>query len=454
MNKCIEWERPELETDVPEINRAFHLALDDLESNIAPFQDGLLEKPAPVILAGKGYDTPWTRDAAINVWNAAGLLMPDAARNTLLSVLSGSDGYIRVGGQYWDTVIWAIGAWHYWLCTGDRSFRDLSEETVINSLRYFEETEYDPEHGLFRGPACYGDGVSAYPDRYAAGDSCILFFREAFPERCTNRGYGIPMFTLSTNCLYAEAYRIAWKMTGDPAWLAKAEQLSLTINSVFWNESRGLYDYLVDDEGRCGSQEALGISFALLFGIADREKAGRIAENITVTPQGIPCLYPSFRRYSALGYGRHSGTVWPHAQGFWASAIADTSPAAFENELLSLTRNALRSGQFAEIYHPETGLPYGGVQEDHGKMNPGWVSQPRQTWSATGYLRMILNCLAGLHIQEDGILVKPVKTESVHSLTLRGLKWRGREIDLSIRNFASSAFLPAEKEGPFSIILD
>lgn len=453
MENHYKWEQPDLQTDVPEINRAFELALDDLASNISHFQDGLLEKPAPVILAGGGYDTPWTRDAAINVWNAAGLLMPEVARNTLLSVLTRAEGGIRAGGQYWDAVIWTVGAWHYWLCTGDRPFRDLSAEVIVNTLRYFEETEYDPEQGLFRGPACYGDGVSAYPDRYAAGDSAILFYKDAFPERCVSRGYGIPMFTLSTNCLYAEAYRLAWKLTGDPSWRTKAEQLSRTINRVFWNERKGLYDYLMDDEGRCDAQEALGISFALLFSIADREKGGRIAENMVVTPQGVPCLYPSFSRYNALGYGRHSGTVWPHAQAFWASAIADTSPAAFEKELLTLTRNALRSGQFAEIYHPETGLPYGGVQEEHGKMNPDWVSQPRQTWSATGYLRMILNGLAGLHFQENGILVKPVRTESVRMLTLRGLKWRGRELDLSIRNFSTSVFLPIEGEGPLSVSL-
>ena len=444
---------PVLKTDNPDIDRAYALALEDLADNVAPFQDGLLEAPAPVILAGKGYDTPWTRDAAINVWNGAGLLLPEASRNTLLSVLTRGEDGPRAGGQYWDAIIWAIGAWHYWLYTGDLAFRDFSRQVVVNSLRYFESTEFDAGRGLFRGPACYGDGVSAYPERYAAGDSCILAFAQAYPERCAKTGYGIPMFTLSTNCLYCEAYTIAWRLTGDEAWREKAERLKRAINDTFWNEQTGLYDYMVDPEGRCGAQEALGMSFALMFGIAGEERAARIVRSMTFTPQGVPCLYPSFRRYRPLGYGRHSGTVWPHAQAFWATAAARIDPPAFERELRALTRNALRDGQFAELYHPETGLPYGGVQEDHGSMRPDWVSQPRQTWSATGYLRMLLNGLVGLEFGEDRLSVRPTRTGLVSRLSLAGLRWRGREIRIEIRDFEAAKTLPFDEVGNGPILL-
>ena len=438
----MKYDLPVLKTDNPDIDRAFALALQDLLGNVAPFQDGLLDAPAPVILAGKGYDTPWTRDAAINVWNGTGLILPQASKNTLLSVVADDADGPRAGGQYWDAIIWAVGAWHYWLYTGDEDFYRLARQVVVNSLRYFEDTEFDPAAGLFRGPACYGDGVSAYPDRYATGDSCILHFTQAFPERRVKPGYGIPMFALSTSCLYCEAYRIAGRMTGDDAYLEKAERLKRAINAAFWNEARGLYDYALDDAGRCEAQEALGMSFALEFDIADARQAARILENMVVTPQGMPCLYPSFERYRALGYGRHSGTVWPHAQAFWATAVAGYDASAFERELLALTRNALRDGQFYEIYHPVTGLPYGGVQEDHGVLNPNWVSQPHQTWSATGYLRMVLGGLAGLRFDENGVHVRPTATGAVHALKLTGLRWRGRTLNLDIRDFGAQAFVP------------
>src|SRR5437867_2651395 len=87
------------------LNRAFRIALGDLYGNIAPFQDGLLDQVEPVVLAGLDYDTPWTRDAAINTWNAAGLVVPVVTRNTLLSVLDRDERGLRIGGQYWDAII-------------------------------------------------------------------------------------------------------------------------------------------------------------------------------------------------------------------------------------------------------------------------------------------------------------------------------------------------------------
>lgn len=437
---------PRLETDNPSIDRAYALAVADLVANIEPFCDGLLTEAKPVIIAGRGYDTPWTRDAAINVWNGAGLLFPEASKNTLLSVLVRDGSGVRVGGQYWDAIIWAIGAWHYWLYTGDRPFYELARDAIVRSLAWFEATEYDAERGLFRGPACYGDGVAAYPDRYVAGESFILTFRDAHPEKCAKVGYGMPMFALSTNCLYCEAYRIAHRMTGAPEYAEKAERMRSAINEAFWDAGRGTYRYLLDDEGGCDAQEALGLSFALLLGIADGERAAAVADRAVVTPNGMPCLYPTFDRYRSQGLGRHSGTVWPHAQAFWADAVARRRPEAFEFELLALTKNALREGYFSEIYHPETGLPYGGIQESGGRPHGDWVSQPRQTWSATGYLRMVLADLAGLSFEEDGIRIRPLRTRSVHRLELGDMRWRGMTVDIEIgeEGFDREAFVPWE----------
>ena len=78
---------PEMKSSNSKLNRAYRIAMGDLIGNIRPFQDGLLDEPQPVLLAGLDYDTPWTRDASINVWNGVSLFWPDVARNTLLSVL-------------------------------------------------------------------------------------------------------------------------------------------------------------------------------------------------------------------------------------------------------------------------------------------------------------------------------------------------------------------------------
>ena len=424
--------------------------------NVGLFKDGLLKEKVPVLLAGGGYDTPWTRDAAINTWNAAGLLLPEVAKNTLLSVLT-EDGYgRRIGGQYWDAVIWTTGAYRYWLYTGDDAFLPLIRECTVNSLAYFEDTEWDEKMGLFRGPACYGDGIAAYPDRYVTVGGGILAWPEHVPpEERAPKGYGIPLFTVSTNCLYAECYRLAHVMTGDARYAEKHEALKARINEVFWDEKKGIYDYAVDAKGREDRQEALGQSFAILFDIADDEKKARILENCVVSENGICCLYPTYERYLPYGIGRHSGTVWPFAQAFFADAAVSLRPDRSAFELETLTRNALRSGQFYEIYHPQTGEPYGGAQETDGPMKPDWASVPHQTWSATGYLRMLLFDLAGLHISEDGIHIHPARIADIQTLTLEGLRYRGAVIDLTVTpgGWDKEAFVPADAAGKVSITL-
>ncbi len=434
---------PHLRTGRPEIDRAFRIAVGDVTGNLAPWKDGLLEKEEEVLLAGLDYDSPWTRDSAINAWNGAGLLFPEAAENTLLSTLCRSGGTIRIGGQYWDAIIWAVGAWWQYLFTGDKEFLKTAQEAVRNSLRFFEQTEFDPEIGLFRGAACYGDGVSAYPDFYAeTGGSGILDWAAQNRQPGGKPGAGIPICALSTNCLYYATYRILTRMSvelgvpSDPLWEAKAEGLKSAINRNLWDGKAGRYDYFVDPRGRCRSQEGIGLSFALLFGVGGPGRAEQIFRNTHVCPAGIPCLWPSFARYDTpdgSGYGRHSGTVWPHIQGFWAQAAARRQrEKIFLHEFDALSAHAVRDAQFAEIYHPVTGQIYGGRQEQSGQGIIEWKSCSRQTWSATAFLRMVFGGLAGMEFLPSGIRFAPLIPEGIGGLELTGIRYHHGSLRLRI----------------------
>lgn len=441
-----------------QINTAYRLAIANLNANILPFQDGILEEKVPVIIAGLGYETPWTRDAAINTWNAGGMLCPEISLNTLKSVLIKDTNGYRIGGEYWDAIIWTTGAWYQYLYTGDLEFLEMAYDATMNSLSYFEETEFDEEKNLFRGAACYGDGVAAYPDIYAShGQSGIICFAD-MKEYCHKKGVGIPMMALSTNCLYYNAYRIADRMAQElgktPCCHAKAEAIYHAINTYFWSDEKENYQYLIDPFGGCDHEEGLGSAFAILFGIADEEKTKKILKNQHITKNGIPCVWPTFDRYrtaDGMGFGRHSGTVWPHVQGFWADAAAKSNNIpVFDNELNAQTQNALKNYQFAEIYHPITGEIYGGRQE-RGNGIIEWCAQPYQTWSATAYLRNIYMNLAGMQFDTDGIHFHPVKTSLMDSMELTNFKYRNCVLHISIEKAdASPKFLldGAEQE-PF-----
>lgn len=441
-----------LKTDSRDVNTAYYTAISDVVANIQPMHSSFCGGEIPVLMAGIGYSSPWTRDAAINTINAAAYLIPDIAKNTLLSVLEQRNGRTYIGGEYWDAIIWVWGAWELYRAAGDKDFLHIAYDAAVNSLEFFEKTEFDPGDNLFRGAACYGDGVSAYPDIYATpGESGIMDFAEQCRNLCVKNGVGIPMKALSTNCLYYYAYILADKMADElgasPRYAAKAAKLKQAINGEFRNGEKGYYNYLKDPFGGCDAFEGLGNAFAVLFGIAEGERARRVFENAPLTPYGIACLYPSFARYGSE-YGRHSGTVWPHVQSFWADAAAkngrfDLAMAEFRH----LTAAACRDGFFAEIYHPVTGEIYGGVQECEKQGISLWKSEIKQTWSATGYLHIIFADILGMSIGADGVYFRPRLPEEISRLELSGLMLRGMTFNIDIaaksgRSAAEPTFVP------------
>lgn len=444
------------------LTKAYEVALNDCAINTKLFQSGLLEEEVPCIIAGAGYWTPWTRDTAINVYNAFALLNREAAYNTLRSVLCRDGDNYYIDGQYWDAIIWAIGAYRYYTVTADKDFLKMAQNAISNSLASYEENEFDSSDNLFRGPAVYGDGIAAYPDRYAEEitSSFILSWLDKHRDEAAKAGEGMPMKALSTNCVYYQAYVILAKMNeilGIDSTEAKkkAEALKIAINQHFWNEENGTYDYLAHESDY---QEALGVAFALLFGIADDRQAQLVMENTYVTKQGITCVWPSFDRYLAKGgYGRHSGTVWPHAQGFWASACATRGYAkGFESEMYSLAEKAVRDGQFYEIYHPESGEIYGGWQEVCYQDIRMSQSQPHQTWSATGYLSLIYFHILGAQISDGSVTFAPNLPAKVNEAKISGLQIGNTTFEIEITrggNGASTATFDTTSEGVVTVHL-
>jgi glycogen debranching enzyme len=283
--------------------------------------------------------------------------------------------------------------------TGDADFACLTYGVLKRTAEDCIREEYDPEDGLFRGPAVYGDGVSAYPPKYRnpSLSSSILRWPGEHPGEWTGGG-GIPMKALSTNCAYEHAFRVTARLAAargveGSGWTRRADAQKAAIRRVFRNPDTGLFDYLAYE---CDAQEGLGLAFAILFGITDGEETRSILDHAYMTGQGIPCVWPAFPPYREMGFGRHCGTVWPHIQGFWAlAALKAGRRVRFETELHALARNAARDGQFAEIYHPEDGRIYGGIQDGLvGYIE--WKSCSWQTWSAAAFLAMVLYGVCGL----------------------------------------------------------
>ncbi|MBR2986687.1 MAG: hypothetical protein IKC63_01580 [Clostridia bacterium] len=446
------------------LTEAYKVAISDITGNIVNYGAGVLTSSVPCLMAGADYDTPWTRDAAINVYNGFALMNPEVSKNTLLSVLKKNGTQYQIDGQYWDAIIWSIGAYQLINVTHDMEFAAIAQNAITNSLKRFEREEYDAKDGLFRGPAVYGDGIAGYPDHYAvdAPNPGVGGFKDnpANADKIIPIGEGLPMKALSTNCCYYQAYVIQAKLNAmlgkdTTTALKKAEAMKAAINKAFWNEEKGNYDYLAYE---CDYQEAIGLGLVLLFGIADERQAALVLQNTQVTEQGIAIVWPCFDRYLELGgYGRHCGVIWPHGQAFWARACSMYGyKYGYEYEMFLMAEKAVRDGQFYEIYHPDTGAVYGGIQE-FGPNNFGmWGSCSHQTWSATGYISLIYYELLGASIGENSVTFTPYLPEGVNEATVKGFKVGSTTFDIVITRDstrASSVTFNTTEEGTVRLYL-
>ena len=385
---------PVLKTNNTKVDNTFKLSVEILYKNT---KDHL-------IYAGGDYGGEWTRDCSINSWNAASLLDPESAEHSLWSVTTDNRTYI--GHQYWDQIIWVTGAYDFYEKTGNRGFLNQAYIASKNTMTKLEKEQFDATYGLFKGPSVFNDGIAGYDEPiYNPEKSSWSYVLEhnADDIKC-----------LSTNVIYYNAYLLLAKMAdykGDTneekAWLKKAATLKGNIRKHLFNGNDKLY-YLIDQNGKTHEfQESLGIAFAVLFGVVSREEAVRIIGGCYKGRFGTPSIYPHFERFDDEHPGRHNKIVWPFVSAFFGAAAAEAGcndRSSFELQTLAELcqgEKSVHDGKqtFYEIYNEITGVPDGGWQSDYH-----WGSSVfDQTWSATGFIRMILTDMLGMRFTPEGL---------------------------------------------------
>ncbi len=428
---------------------AYQSALKNLlESNTVSFdpetynKSGLMDlELGKFIRAGGSYDQPWSRDASINAWNAASLLSPDVARNTLWAVAD-KDGAgnlrLQQDTQTWDHVVWVTAAWNHYLVTGDTEFLQSAYETAKNTIAIRESAAkhtVNPTYGLFNGPSFFNDGIAGYSADAIGGS-----------ESKGSGSYGYDgvnaSMHLSTNALYYAAYVNVANMARElgessaiiTGYTVKATALKNAINKHLWNEDTGFYRYgLLEDGTPDNHQEGAGLAFAIMFGIADAGKAQSILQNATTMEWGVPDVYPNYERYSEAKPGRHNAIVWPLVQGLWAKAVTQAGDSdAFAFEATSLARMANANSGFWEIYNGTTGVVDGGWQT-----GGHWDSVTVQAWSASAFLDMIYADLFGMNVSESELQFSPTLPMGWGDVTLRELRYRNSYLTVSISGAGS-----------------
>ncbi len=438
----------ELITNDSTINSAFKLAIQTVDINIR----------RGILAAGGDYGGEWTRDIAINSWNGVSLLRPQVADKSLWSVTINKD---TIGHQYWDKILWVIAACNHYVVTGDKNFLAQAYYCSANTFKQLEQNTFDKKYGLFTGPSVFNDGIAGYPEPiYEPGNysSSVLNHKNSLVIKC-----------LSTNCVYYGAYEVLSKMSRflnedieiSNGYLRKADDLKKNILKYFYNEKNNSFYYLIDQNGNTTSyQEALGISFASIFGIVKGDEANKLISDAIVSKYGITSITPDFPRYSKDMPGRHNNIIWPMVNGFFArAAIITKNYKTFNKEFYGLAHLAIDEDKgdynFREIFNSYTGKPDGGYQDwGESKINFHWESCKFQTWSATAYISMVLNGILGMKFTEDSLSFSPFLPVEINLLELKDLNYRNSKLNISIKGHGhniKSFSVDGKKQSNFAI---
>ena len=398
---------------------------------------GLL-KHRQMVRAGGNYKTPWTRDASINTWQAMNFISPEVSRTTLLAVCDLNENgqpVIQPDVQTWDQIVWAIGAYNYYLVTGDEEFIAIAHGIIGRALERHRKSRFNEKYGLFVGGSFFNDGIAGYPlPCHQKGNNNS--FAPSHPVVET-------IMCLSTNCLYCEAYRIYGEMSAylglsEDSSSAKAhsEELKNTINKHFWSDELNRYRYILYPDGSTdNSQELSGHAFAVLFDICPEENREKLFRSITVSDGGIVSVWPPFEGlFSDNKPGRHNNVVWPFLNGLMIEAASECGLVSFLSDELSRITALYKGSKFRlfEIYSPYTKKKFGGWQS--GRV---WDSCRHQTWSAACYIGAVVQGVFGIKAGEKGISFAPCVPEGLRNAEVYGLKIRGQDWSVKIKGYGN-----------------
>lgn len=450
-----------ISSDNIDIVEAFNLAKQTVDINT---RRGLLA-------AGGDYGGEWTRDIAINSMFGASLLRTEVAENSLWSVTINKD---TIGHQYWDKIIWATAALNHYKVSGNIDFLKKAYSCIVNTINELEKSQFDSKYGLFNGPSVFNDGIAGYPSNVYDKNinlANVLEHKNTKNIKC-----------LSTNSIYYNAYKVLAEMgkivnanaSEINEFQNKANQLKANILKYLYNKTENRLYYLVDHTGKVDtSEERLGISFAVIFGIIEGQPARELIKNIKQSAFGVTSIYPDFEGFTAEKPGRHNNIIWPMVNGFFAQAATQTgNRKAFDLELTALQKLALDEDKgnynYWEIYNSTTGKPDGGWQASNlnvsYRYDEHWTSKRYQTWSAMAYVNMILHGVLGLRYEVGGIAFQPYLSADCKYIELKDIPYRNAKLSVRLTGTGSQiksfkmngkiqkqAFIPAGLKGKVNI---
>jgi alpha-glucosidase len=363
---------------------------------------------------GEKWPYVWTRDISYAVDLGLASVDPQRALNSLLFKTSSVRAdLLSDGAQPVNVVAQDTGSGGSWPVSTDRVVWILAASDVLEQMPAADRPVLARRLYAVARDTVEQDRRFVF-DAYAGlyrGETSFLDWREQnYPEWTRNDVASIAAgYAFSTNVLHAIALEKTAQLArelGDPLaerYRIWAQNLRRAINARFWQPASGLYSSYLGAEPNSvpsHSYDLLGLSLAIIHGIADGNQARSIVQHYPISAAGPPVLWPEQPGIAIY----HNRAIWPFVTAYALRAAKSAQHAELAGKLVeSLIRGSALSLSNMENFEFLTQQ----IRFEDGPLSGPVINSPRQLWSVAGYLNMVLDTLWGLEVHDGRLWVKP-----------------------------------------------
>lgn len=372
-------------------------------------------EPDTTLRTGKAWAGVWTRDVSYSIILSMAYMQTEASKISLMKKVNANGRIIQdtgTGGAWpvsSDRMIWAVAAYEIYKVTGERSWLQYIYPIIKNSL-YDDLKVVASANGLVRGETSFMDWrEQSYPRWMQTAD---IYQSQA----------------LGTSVVHAQAWKVLADIAKELGHKKVAEEalfnhntIAMAVNSELWMPEKGyyaMYNYGREFPILNPRAETLGESLAILFDVADRQRAREITENNPTTPFGTAIFFPQIADMPPY----HNNALWPWVAAYWAIANAKAGNSEGTLEAIgSIFRPAALFATNKENFV----LDNGDIATQLNSSN--------MLWCLAGNIAVTHRILFGIHFDRTGLSFSPFVPKALAAKrSLTNFPYRGATLDINI----------------------
>lgn len=389
----------------------YNMALDEMVNAV---------EPDTTLRTGKEWAGVWTRDVSYSIILSMAYMQPEASRISLEKKVDSLGRIIQDTGSggAWpvssDREIWAIAAYEVYKVTGDREWLKYIYPIIKRSL----ETDAASIHA---------------PSGLVKGETSFIDWREQSHPKWMQTADVYNTETLSTSVVHAQAWRVLADIAAElghkkeaASALEMSRKIADAVNEHLWMEDKGyyaMYRYGRDNLILNPRAETLGESLAILWDVADADRAARISASNPTTPFGTAIFYPQIADMPAY----HNNALWPWVGSMWALAAAK---AGNEQSTLEAIGSVIRPAALFATNKENFNLDNGDIATELNSSN--------MLWCLSGNIALTHKILFGMNYEKDGLHFAPFVPEALgQTRTLSNFRYRKALLDITVHGYGS-----------------